>query len=304
MSNSFADIIKSNMGTKKAKTSVSKTDDNAQLVQEIEKNMKESLKIKSFKYIPDAIHASQIYKECPRKWWLLRKAGEEHESMSVGCGLGVCFDIGNALHKMVQELYFGRRLTKVKLIGHWRCKWCATMYQSIENQTSLYPGSIACCKGKGEGFSFVEPKMRLLPGKLPLVGKCDGVIAVDDDPWAILEIKTANDWSFTKDPETWDWWPGYLWQAHAYMKGFGLDRTLFMIINKAKQGGSKLPIKFKLVEFDESIWREVENRAHVLNEIQDGDWDSYKMTDLPKTCKAGTIDKNCPVAVECSKGLT
>ena len=41
-------------------------------------------------------------------------------------------------------------------------------------------------QGDARDFSFDEPYMSMPLGNLPLVGKCDGVIAVDKDPWAIL----------------------------------------------------------------------------------------------------------------------
>lgn len=302
MPNAFADLIKEHTGKVTNPTLVSTVSSNdAQLVQEMEKDIKKTLKQISYEYTPDSIHASQVYKECPRKWWLLKQKGMKHESMSIGCGLAVCFEIGHSLHKMVQDRYIAwldtRRHT---LMGNWRCEKCLTPVSTGVNFFSAFPKDM-CCSTRL--YDFVEPYMSMKLGNLPLVGKCDGVIAVDQDPWAVLEIKTANEWSYNQDPEDWDWWPGYVWQAHAYMRGFGLDKTVFMILNKAKQSGSKLPIKFKLVEFDEDIWEEVRSRALLLNEIQRGDWDGYKMTDLSKTCKAGSIDKNCPVAIDCAKGI-
>ncbi len=297
MPNPFASIIREHTGVVGITSDPPSGD--AELVQEMEEAIAEKLTQKPHLYTPYNIHASQIYKECPRKWWLLKQAGQQHEVMSVGCGLGVCFGIGHALHEMVQDNYFPWYGEKVTLCGNWSCDKCLVTYPKGANKAINFP-TAECCGSKH--YSFFEPYMKMPMGKLPLVGSCDGVLAVDKKPWAILEIKTANEWSYSKDPETWSWWPSYLWQAHAYMKGFGLDKTVFMIINKAKQGGDTLPIKFKLVEFDKAVWAEVENRVCSLNEIQDGRWDGFKMAKVRKTCKAGSIDKNCPVAVQCAKG--
>lgn len=86
-----------------------------------------------------------------------------------------------------------------------------------------------------------------------IMGHPDGIFMDDDGQEYVLEIKKQSEWGFKKPVDNAF---GYLAQAHAYMAGTGLRKTVFVRLN-----GQTGALAEQVVEFDEEIWEAARQRA-------------------------------------------
>lgn len=123
-----------------------------------------------------------------------------------------------------------------------------------------------------------------------ILGHVDGIIKSPIQ--AILEIKSVNTLRF-KSLDREGIPSDYIYQATAYMKATGLDKTLFIFYNKDTSHMKELELAY-----DPSIWKVIEDRfRRVINSnkdnLPDQDYGPSSLGKLPWQCSYCSFNKHC-----------
>jgi CRISPR/Cas system-associated exonuclease Cas4 (RecB family) len=117
----------------------------------------------------------------------------------------------------------------------------------------------------------MEEELQILP---ELNGHYDGVINLNGERY-LLEIKTINHIAYERVSKYNTVYKKYVIQAHCYMKALGLNKCLFLFVNKghtvSEEFAQQNPDIDKLfheieVRFDNKIWGEIESKVSELKE--------------------------------------
>lgn len=198
----------------------------------------------------DWMRVSSIGGMCPREEVLCSRHQVVRED-NITSDLGMVFEIGHAIHWLMQNRVFG---CTGRLIGRWRCTWCGETYGSFEEGLALRPESCLRCGAiagdkprvngrpdastRAEAFFYVEQWVG--NNKYRLGGHPDGFL-VDGDPRnyadddvVLLEFKSAsqrNFFAYKKSPDFM-----HVIQCQTYMWLTGYRRAKVIYIDKSTYG--------------------------------------------------------------------
>lgn len=120
----------------------------------------------------------------------------------------------------------------------------------------------------------LEEELNILPN---LNGHYDGVIVINNARY-VLEIKTINAAAYERMVKYGSVYKKYLLQAHCYMKALGINKTIFLFVNKnhlisdecKQEVPSADPLFHEIeIDFDKTIWQEVSDKIGELTEYFD-----------------------------------
>lgn len=251
------------------------------------------------------LHASGLYQVCARKEWLLKYFNPP--APKIVAGQQMTFDIGTAMHWWWQNRYLG---PKQELWGDWFCSGCKTTTRGFM--------VMDCPCGADWRTNMRYEELPVEDKVLKFTGHCDGVLVDRKSSFRrVFEFKSTSQsaWDKIFFPKA-----AHVIQAHAYMRGLGLTEALIVYANKGQQcywtkeakgfkpGRSK--VKTFVVEFDTSIWTEIErrikNHESALKELQTILDEGKKITEQQvvnqeRICKTEEDDaaEYCPVREQC-----
>ena len=123
----------------------------------------------------DCFHPSEISGDfCPRAWLLGQKNPDLYAEDSVDVATQWRFDVGSALHELVQE-----RLSKTgRLFGLWKCKrWC------LEQRCVCYgfrpDDHDSCPLSLPQKVKWEYMEVPVVDDELNIAGKTDGIVVLD-----------------------------------------------------------------------------------------------------------------------------
>lgn len=123
------------------------------------------------------------------------------------------------------------------------------MYGDITELLVVEAAKLAGCNIWGsQDPVFVE-----VASDTEIMGHPDGLFEDANGQQYILEVKKQSEWGFKKPIDNAF---GYLAQAHAYMAGSGLRKTIFVRLN-----GQTGALAEQVVDFDEETWEAARQRA-------------------------------------------
>lgn len=258
-------------------------------------------------------HISQLWQFCPVKWVLQQvyKRPIVHPY-----SLRYRFDIGHALHEMMQRYLGGMQLLK----GYWQCE-----NGHRTKEVGLKPPACAECGKTKLSYFEIKIEQEILPG-YTVVGRTDGVIQWEGEDMG-LEIKSV-------EPEVLSTltmpfkYP--VFQLNMYMHLLRqshfpkMRRGIILYVATAKRaavkctacsmemGGTEpilLPIKQYMIDYTDMFWREatekIKTAASLYAAYQKGE---LKVQDLLPRRICNTVSDGrkleCPVAVECFSTAT
>jgi len=252
------------------------------------------------------LHASELFRVCPRAIWLDHVFKPPKEVIKAG--QQATFDVGHALHWWWQHRYLG---PKGELYGDWTCSSCKT-----ETKGTM-PLNCPCGAPWQENMLYGE--LPVEDKRLKYTGHTDGILIDKNGVRRIFEFKTSSPTDFksiTAPKES------HIIQAHAYMRLLGPTETLIVYQNKGSQcewafgpdgiKPGKLNIKPFIVKFDQAFWNKIEQRIldceKVALELQ-AILDEKKQVPMSKIescsriCQSKNDDaaKYCPVKEWCFK---
>jgi hypothetical protein len=133
----------------------------------------------AFRHTRDALFQTGIFETIEEANQALSIRGR-----SIDVALQRVFDTGHALHSMYQNDYLSSILW-----GKW---------ERYNKETKLAEEHIGH-KPEGRGWEYIEPTIK--NSEYEITGHTDGILRINDE-WYLLEIKSANDasWSFMHSP--------------------------------------------------------------------------------------------------------
>lgn len=133
---------------------------------------------------------------------------------------------------------------------------------SLEHRMERYFTNIGILLEREKSLKFENP---------PISGRCDFILSHEEDGQIILELKSANNRTFTNlrlAPK-----PEHAVQLQIYLNILGLDKGVVLYENKDNQ-----QLKAFKVHQDQGEWNNIVNRCFKI----------MGMTSIPKTCKGST----------------
>lgn len=225
------------------------------------------------------LHCSSLWKTCARTPLLMAMFGDLIEEEKLKAGSHMTFDMGHALHDMIQNHYLG---PFGRLWGNWKCLNC----QAIVHVGTL-PKSCGRCdvpwrNPKDGTINIVYDESFVKDKELDYCGHCDGIIlGRDGKKKRVFEFKTKSKSQFgrLRRPEF-----SHIIQVHAYMNGLGLREAIVLYWDKGSQCdwsrdgegnwlAGDVHLKAYHIPFDDELWAEMKTRI----------MDYHKATALVKT---------------------
>jgi len=257
------------------------------------------------------LHCSSLWKTCPRVPLLEKKYAEFIKIEKDSAGQRLTYDVGHALHDMVQNGYlndFGR------LHGNWVCLACSPDKdgEPVIVHTGTLPRTCPKCETPwryGDGTkNIVYAEMFVADEVLKYCGHCDGLLFTRAGNMVVFEFKTISKSQYggLRGPKH-----EHIVQVHAYMNALGLKSAIVLYMDKGSQADwKKLPdgwscknphLKVFEVKFDDALWADISKR------IQDYHRATEKAKKLPVIEESHINEyericthKGCDMAGDCS----
>lgn len=120
-------------------------------------------------------------------------------------------------------------------------------------------------------------------------GHMDGILKLHGDPWAVLELKTANNSNFSifKKTNLREWSESYFYQIQAYMGMSGLKNSVVLAINK-----DNAELHHEWIHFDECAYELLKRRASHISESHEPP-EKINRSPLFITCKRCQFKEIC-----------
>ena len=209
------------------------------------------------------LHASSLWKTCPRQLLLEQIHAEFITKEKLRAGSHMTFDTGHQLHDLMQNGYLG----PAGLIwGDWKCLSC----QKTTVERDWMPEACPVCdtprRDEHDGVrNIVYAETFIRDKELDYCGHCDGILYKRGGKKRVFEFKTI---SKSQYPNLSSPKHAHIIQAHAYMNALDLDEAVIAYWDKGSQcdwsrdgRGSWIAgpphIKSFLVKFDEDLWGEM-----------------------------------------------
>jgi len=230
--------------------------------------------------LSDVIRASSIWNFCPRME-ALRVQKKLTLRDEVSGRLSRIFRFGRVFERHLRDMIFG---VNDLLIGKWHCAACERD-AGLDLAGAIYRVKPRDkCKNCGAKlWSYTE--ILKVDDASNVGGHTDGFIKWADD-YAILEIKTANEWSFKSIRKANRPMQSHFAQTQVYMHLHGYKKALVWYYNKNTSDQETF-----WIEYDPSFARAMLDKATQFRDFLKSD-----QTVLPaRLCS----DKKCPRAKEC-----
>lgn len=251
------------------------------------------------------LHCSSLWSTCPRVPLLEKKYAQYLRVEEDSAGQRLTYDVGHALHDMVQNSYLG---PFGRLWGNWKCLRCQEItYQGLMPKTC--PRCELPWRDPVDGSqNILYAEMFVSDDDLKYCGHCDGIVLSRAGHKFVFEFKTISKSQF----------PGlraakheHVVQCHAYMHALKLRKAVVLYLDKGSQADwKKMPdgswispnphLKAFLIEFDQKLWdtmsrriREYHQAAEVASRLP-----VIEAADINKFSRVCT-HKQCDLAVEC-----
>lgn len=257
------------------------------------------------------LHCSSLWKTCARVPLLEKKYASSLVVEEIKAGNRLTFDMGHALHDMMQNAYLG---PLGRLYGEWKCIKC----QKIVHKGTM-PQDCPECKvpwrnPKDGVQNIVYSELFVHDEELDYCGHCDGVLIGRSGKRRVFEFKTKSKSQFAtlRGPDT-----PHITQVHAYMNGLGLDEAIILYWDKGSQcdwsrdddgrwHAGNVHLKAFDVKFDQGLWvamskriklyHEAKEKAASLPIVQLEDIMAYKRVCTHASCD---LAKSCSVTKQC-----
>jgi len=278
------------------------------VVEALERGLRQPSVTKPPMLASDWLRVSSIGSVCPREE-VLRSKLEVGKVDGVSADLGLVFEVGHALHWVMQNRAMP---TAGGLIGKWRCTWCGEQYGHIK--TTMVPRPEVCVRCgaiagdiprfqnrpdytvRGNAFLYVEQWIGDYDFRIG--GHPDG-FWVDGDPHeftdsdvVVLEFKSASERTFYKYKEVPDF--VHVIQVQCYMWLTGYKRSKIIYINKGQFGFGG--VAEHDIEFDSGSIGRIKK---AIGEIRLG----LRSGEVPPRVACGTIAcqraRDCTVSQQC-----
>lgn len=211
------------------------------------------------------LHASSLWKTCARVPLLQKMFADELEVERITAGSRMTFDVGHALHDLIQTDYCG---PWGRLWGSWKCIRC----QDVTHEGTM-PAACPRCglpsrDPHDNARNIVYAETPVHDKELQYVGHCDGIILDRAGNKRVFEFKTISKSQYEKlrAPKA-----AHVIQAHAYMSALGLREAIIVYWDKGSQcdwskdesgrwvsGPPRL--KVYLVAWDQALWNNMITR--------------------------------------------
>jgi len=213
------------------------------------------------------LHCSSLWKTCARKELLKTQYADYVKAEVIKAGSRMTFDMGHALHDMIQNIYLG---PAGRLWGDWKCVNC----QDIVFRGTLPEACPKCdipWRNEKDGHqNIVYAELFVKDEDLDYCGHCDGVILGRTGKKRVFEFKTKSKSQFEslRRPDT-----PHIIQVHAYMNAMNLEEAILLYWDKGSQcdwsrnsdgtwNAGTPHLKAYRVEFDHELWASIVARIH------------------------------------------
>ena len=217
------------------------------------------------------LHCSSLWKVCPRIPLLEKKYAEYLKVEQLSAGQRMTYDVGHALHHLIQNSYMG---PFGRLHGNWKCLRC----QDITHEGTM-PQECPKCetpwRNEEDGIqNIIYDELFVVHDDLKYCGHCDGILLSRAGRKIVFEFKTISKSQYggLKAPKH-----EHIIQVHAYMAALGLQDSIILYWDKGSQADwRKMPngtwscknphLKVYHVKFDDDLWAEVEGKIEKYHE--------------------------------------
>jgi len=257
------------------------------------------------------LHCSSLWKTCARTPLLESMHAASIQIRELKAGSRMTFDMGHALHNLIQNIYLG---PFGRLYGEWKCLRC----QKIVHKGTMPEHCPECnleWRGSDGNQNIVYSELFVKDEELDFCGHCDGVLMSRDGlKKRVFEFKSKSKAQFARlrVPES-----SHIIQVHAYMKGLGLEEALILYWDKGSQcdwsrdsDGNWLAgdphLKSFLVTWNEDLWGAIEQRIKAYHKATSLIKSLPVVTNetvmkFPRVCTLASCDlaTDCPVSQQC-----
>lgn len=228
----------------------------------------------------DVVRASSIWDFCARRE-AIRAKRQLTIRDKISARLSRIFRFGRVFERYLRNEVFG---STGLLVGKWECAVCGHVLAQGPDGEPLYPrpqiGCPHCLAKSGWNYSEQFKKDRMSG----VGGHNDGFI-VWNGQMAILEVKTANSWSYKSIVKNNTPMRAHIAQAQVYMHLHGLKRALVWYYNKDTSD----QLSFWL-DYDKDFAQSMLAKAKDFRKF-------FKTGELPERMCS---DHRCPRAKECA----
>lgn len=243
--------------------------------------------------------ASSLYNVCIRQLLLGTKFKLKKTEL-VGFNRQLTFDIGNALHKWIQnsEAYFGTQRR-----GIWVCTACG------KERVFGKPPTQKCQKCGAQAIAMEYKEIELIMHKpFCVTGHPDLFIEPTDSPGKIrvVELKTMNGEKFAKlaTPLI-----EHVWQIQTYMYACNLlayelsvrvdAQHGYLVYISKKETRGELPIKIFPIQKDDRVLSEIKDKLRVYSSCLRDDTLCEPDAECVKSAYSGWKARSCPALKLC-----
>lgn len=210
------------------------------------------------------LHCSSLWKTCARVPLLEAKYSQYIEVKQDTAGGRMTYDVGHALHHLIQNSYLG---PFGRLWGGWKCIVC----QKITHEGRM-PEACPVCdvpwRDEKDGIqNIVYAELFVQNDRLKYCGHCDGIVLTRGGNKVVFEFKTISPSQYPKlkAPKH-----EHIVQVHAYMAALGLKSAIILYWDKGKQAdwtqrdgrwANQNPhLKIFHVRYDQGLWDKIAAR--------------------------------------------
>jgi hypothetical protein len=205
-------------------------------------------------------HASSLWKTCGRRTILEALLGLERLPEVNAAGSFMTTDEGHIHHELWQDSYLAGW---GKLRGRWVCSRCEKIYGTDDAPVVRPKGCSGPTKLCAERPDFKYKETRINIKDRDIVGSVDAIIDYREQEY-VGEIKTksVSQFKLLHYPEY-----GHIVQGTAYMAGRGIDKAIFIYVQKGKLATWTRPggvwtctgttMKIFVVPFDQKLWDKI-----------------------------------------------
>lgn len=211
------------------------------------------------------LHCSSLWKTCPRVPLLEARYREYLKVEKDTAGQRLTYDVGHALHDMMQNTFMG---PFGRLWGNWKCLSC----QDVTHEGTMPQACPRCdvpwrCEEDGVQ-NIVYAELFVSDDILKYCGHCDGIMLSREGNKFVFEFKTISKSQFPKLRAAKH---EHVVQVHAYMNALGLRDAVVLYLDKGSQADwKKLPdgtwvspnphVKAFHIKWDDDLWATMQSR--------------------------------------------
>ena len=235
----------------------------------------------------DRIRASSIWDFCARREAIRfeRKLTIREE---ITGRLNRIFRFGRIFERYLRDTIFGGHGL---LLGKWKCVSCDFIPETNAAGDRIYKQPTERCKCGAKAWTYSE--VEKIDESTGVGGSNDGFLYWNND-YAILEVKTANEWSYKSIVKKGQPSIAHIAQAQIYMYLHGYKRALVWYYNK-----NTSEQKSFWIEYDSGFVQSLLDKARAYREYHKTKKMPERMCSDVRCPRA----KDCPVKVICFKEM-